>query len=69
MVWWKAEFLVCCPTPVSKEVAESYNKRISDFAKTDCKQNCDIDSLKKKLVGEYGFVMKQLAQIKKKKAL
>ena len=32
------------------------------------KQNCDIDSFEvKELVGEYGFVMKQLAQIKEEK--
>ena len=31
-------------------------------------QNCDIDSFEvKELVGEYGFVMKQLAQIKEEK--
>ena len=34
------------------------------------KQNCDIDSFEvKELVGEYGFVMKQLAQNKRRKRL
>ncbi len=56
-------------TPVSKEVAESYNKRIEAILqKLIAKQNCDIDSFEvKELVGEYGFVMKQLAQIKEEK--
>ena len=45
-------------TPVSKEVAESYNKRIEAILqKLIAKQNCDIDSFEvKELVGEYGFV-------------
>ena len=62
----KDKFLSVARTPVSKEVAESYNKRIEAILqKLIAKQNCDIDSFEvKELVGEYGFVMKQLAQIK-----
>lgn len=65
----KDKFLSVARTPVSKEVAESYNKRIEAILqKLIAKQNCDIDSYEvKELVGEYGFVMKQLAQIKEEK--
>ena len=65
----KDKFLSVARTPVSKEVAESYNKRIEAILqKLIAKQNCDIDSFDvKELVGEYGFVMKQLAQIKEEK--
>ena len=65
----KDKFLSVARTPVSKEVAESYNKRIEAILqKLIVNQNCDIDSFEvKELVGEYGFVMKQLAQIKEEK--
>ena len=65
----KDKFLSVARIPVSKEVAESYNKRIEAILqKLIAKQNCDIDSFEvKELVGEYGFVMKQLAQIKEEK--
>ena len=65
----KDKFLSVARTPVSKEVAESYNKRIEAILqKLIAKQNCDIDSFEvKEPVGEYGFVMKQLAQIKEEK--
>lgn len=65
----KDKFLSVARTPVSKEVAESYNKRIEAILqKLIAKQNCDIDSFEvKEFVGEYGFVMKQLAQIKEEK--
>lgn len=65
----KDKFLSVARTPVNKEVAESYNKRIEAILqKLIAKQNCDIDSFEvKELVGEYGFVMKQLAQIKEEK--
>lgn len=65
----KDKFLSVARTPVSKEVAESYNKRIEAILqKLIATQNCDIDSFEvKELVGEYGFVMKQLAQIKEEK--
>ena len=54
----KDKFLSVARTPVSKEVAESYNKRIEAILqKLIAKQNCDIDSFEvKELVGEYGFV-------------
>ena len=67
----KDKFLSVARTPVSKEVAESYNKRIEAILqKLIAKQNCDIDSFEvKELVGEYGFVMKQFSQIKEEKSL
>ena len=66
----KDKFLSVARTPVSKEVAESYNKRIEAILqKLIAKQNCDIDSFEvKELVGEYGFVMKQFSQIKEEKS-
>lgn len=65
----KDKFLSVARTPVSKEVAESHNKRIEAILqKLIAKQNCDIDSFEvKELVGEYGFVMKQFSQIKEEK--
>lgn len=50
----KDKFLSVARTPVSKEVAESYNKRIEAILqKLIAKQNCDIDSFEvKELVGE-----------------
>lgn len=65
----KDKFLSVARTPVSKEVAGSYNKRIEAILqKLIAKQNCDIDSFEvKELVGEYGFVMKQFSQIKEEK--
>ena len=65
----KDKFLSVARTPVSKEVAESYSKRIEAILqKLIAKQNCDIDSFEvKELVGEYGFVMKQFSQIKEEK--
>ena len=65
----KDKFLSVARTPVSKEVAESYNKRIEAILqKLIAKQNCDIDSFEvKELVGEYSFVMKQFSQIKEEK--
>ena len=64
----KDKFLSVARTPVSKEVAESYNKRIEAILQKLIAKHCDIDSFEvKELVGEYGFVMKQLAQIKEEK--
>ena len=65
----KDKFLSVARTPVSKEVAESYNQRIEAILQIlIAKQYCDIDSFEvKELVGEYGFVMKQFSQIKEEK--
>ena len=62
----KEKFLSVANNPISKEVAESYNKRIEEILqKLIAKRNCDVNSLEvKKIVKEYGLVMKELSQIK-----
>ena len=65
----KDKFLSAAKNPISKEVAESYNKRIETvLQKLIAKQDCAVDSFEvKEVVGEFGFVMKQLSQIKEEK--
>ena len=65
----KDKFLSAAQNPVSKEVAESYNKRIeSILQKLIAKRACAVDSFEvQEIVGEYGFVMKQFSQIKEEK--
>ena len=67
----KEEYLSVVKNPVSKEVAESYNKRIEAILqKLIAKRDCPVDSfVVKEIVGEYGFVMKQFSQIKDEKEL
>ncbi|MCI8726751.1 MAG: MerR family transcriptional regulator [Lachnospiraceae bacterium] len=67
----KDKFLSVAQNPISKEVAESYNKRIEAILqKLVAKQDCAVDSFEvKEIVGEYGFVMKQISQIKEEKGL
>ena len=62
----KEKFLSVANSPISKEVAESYNKRIEGILqKLIEKRNCDVNSSEvKKIVKEYGLVMKELSQIK-----
>ena len=62
----KEKFLSVANSPISKEVAESYNKRIEEILqKLIEKRNCDVNSSEvKKIVKEYGLVMKELSQIK-----
>ena len=62
----KEKFLSVANSPISKEVAESYNKRIEGILqKLIEKRNCDVNSSEvKKIVKEYGLVMKDLSQIK-----
>ena len=57
--------------PVSKEVAESYNKRIEAILqKLIAKRGCDVDSFEvKEVVGEFGFVMKQFTQVKNEEGI
>lgn len=54
------------PRPAGKDVAKSYEKRIEKIlGKLAGKRSCPPDSFEvKELIGEYGFVMKQLTQIK-----
>ena len=65
----KDKFLSAAQNPISKEVAESYNKRIEAILqKLIAKRDCAVDSFEvKEIVGEYGFVMKQFSQIKEEK--
>ena len=62
----KEKFISVANSPISKEVAESYNKRIEGILqKLIEKRNCDVNSSEvKKIVKEYGLVMKELSQIK-----
>lgn len=67
----KETFLDVANRPISKEVAESYQKRINAIhEKLMTKRGSDVNSFEvKEIIGEYGFVMKQLTQIKEEKEL
>ena len=67
----KDNFLSVANKPISKEVAESYNKRMEAILqKLIAKRECDVNSFEvKEVVGEFGFVMKQLTQIKSEEGL
>ena len=62
----KDNYLSAVKNPVSKEVAESYNKRLEAILeKLIGKRDCPADSFEvKEIVAEYGFVAKQFSQIK-----
>lgn len=73
MVEWyggKDAFLDTVNHPLSKEVAESYAKREQAIRrKLAAKRDCGIHSREiREIIGEYGFVMKQLTQMKEEKA-
>ncbi len=55
--------------PVSKQVVESYNKRLDAILqKLAAKKGCPVDSFEvKEIVGEYGFVTKQASGMKDEK--
>ena len=68
MVEWfggKEQYLASVKNPVSKEVVASYQKRMDAILeKLAGKRECSVDSFEvKKIIGEYGFVMKQLYQL------
>lgn len=67
----KDNYLSVANKPISKEVAESYNKRMEAILqKLITKRDCDVNSFEvKEVVGEFGFVMKQLTQIKSEEGL
>ncbi|MCI8335972.1 MAG: MerR family transcriptional regulator [Peptococcaceae bacterium] len=74
MVEWyggKEAYQDAAAHPLAKDVAESYGKRIETiFAKLAEKQNLPPDCFEvKEIIGEYGFIMKQLTQIKDETAL
>ncbi len=65
----KDAYLSAVKNPISKEVAESYNKRIEAILqKLISKRECPVDCFEvKEIIGEYGFVMKQFSQIKEER--
>lgn len=67
----KEAFLSSAQNPISKEVVESYKKREDVILqKLIEKRECDLNSFQvKEIVGEYGFVMKQLFQLKDEKGM
>lgn len=74
MVEWyggKEAYISSVKNPVSKEVAESYQKRIDHILeKLSSKQNLDVSCFEvRELVAEYRFVMKQLLQLKNEKGM
>lgn len=74
MVQWyggKENYLHVVKNPTSKEVVESYRKRMDIILeKLAGKQGCDPASFEvKELIGEYGFVLRQLCQMKEEKGM
>lgn len=67
----KEYFLDSAKNPISKKVVESYKKRENlILQKLIEKRGCDLDSFEvKEIIGEYGFVMKQLFQLKDEKGM
>lgn len=67
----KEAYLSAVKNPVSKEVAESYNRRVDAvLRKLMDKKGYAPDSFEvKEAVAEYGFVMKQFTQIKEEKEM
>lgn len=66
----KDAFLEVVNHPLSEEVAKSYARREQAIRrKLIAKRDYDIHSLEiREIIGEYGFVMKQLTQMKEEKA-
>lgn len=62
----KDSFLSAVNTPISKEIAESYGRRIDAvLQKLIAKKGCDVNSFEvREVIGEFGFVMKQFTQVK-----
>ncbi len=67
----KDAYLDTLEHPISKEVAESYQRREDAIRqKLLAKRGCDLNSFEvKQIIGEYGFVMKQVCQMKEEKSL
>ena len=67
----KGAYLKTLRHPISREVAEGYQKR-EDAVRQKLlkKRGCDLASFEvKEIIGEYGFVMKQVCQVKEEKGL
>ena len=62
----KEKYLSVVNNPISKDVADRYNKRIEAvLQKLIAKRNCDVNSSEvQEVVEEYGLLMKQFSQIK-----
>ncbi len=67
----KDTYLSTLQNPISSEVAESFKKREDEILKRLAgKRGCDLNSFEvKKIIGEYGFVIKQISHIKEEKGL
>lgn len=67
----KDAYLSTLENPISREVAESYKKREDTIRKKLIeKRGCDLNSFEvKAIIGEYGFVMKQVCQMKEEEGL
>lgn len=67
----KDAYLSTLENPISREVAESYKKREDTIRKKLMeKRGCDLNSFEvKAIIGEYGFVMKQVCQMKEEEGL
>lgn len=67
----KDAYLSTLENPISKEVAESYKKREDTIRKKLIeKRSSDLNSFEMKaIIGEYGFVMKQVCQMKEEEGL
>ena len=67
----KEEYLATVKNPISKEVAGSYHKRMDAILeKLAGKREYPADSFEvREVVGEYGFIMKQLCQMKDEKEM
>lgn len=67
----KEKYLDTVKNPISKEVVASYQKRMDAILeKLAGRRECLVDSFEvKEIIGEYGFVMKQLYQLKDEKGM
>lgn len=67
----KDAYIASVKNPVSKEMAASYQNRIDHILeKLADKQNLEVNCFEvRELIAEYGFVMKQLLQLKDEKGM
>lgn len=67
----KEAYLDTVRHPIAKEAVQAYKKRINAMQQRLAeKQGCDINSFDvKEIIGEYGFVMKQMLQIKEEREI
>lgn len=67
----KEAYIASVKNPIGKEVASSYQKRFEHILnKLSLKKNCDVNSFEvRELIGEYGFVLKQMLQLKEERGM